>query len=169
MKNEWKQNWHRSIRLIVMLANVFLVLATAALLYVLVGDKIEWQAAPRVVSSSQERKIIKENPNGVKDSSEEVINSIHQGTGLVFAEGFDLVRGTCTGCHSAQLITQNRATRAGWESMIRWMQRTQGLWDLGDTEGPILDYLAAHYAPTEVGRRANLDVDAIEWFVLELE
>lgn len=93
-------------------------------------------------------------------------DSIHP-TGLVYAPGFPLVRGNCTTCHSAALIVQNRATRAGWEGMIRWMQETQGLHDLGEDEAAILDYLAAHYAPVEVGRRANLDVESIEWYPLE--
>jgi len=53
--------------------------------------------------------------------------------------------------------------------MIRWMQAKQGLWDLGPNEPVILDYLAANYAPEEIGRRANLDVEGIEWYVLDLE
>ena len=53
--------------------------------------------------------------------------------------------------------------------MIDWMQATQGLWELGDNEPIILDYLATHYAPEEVGRRANLDVEEIGWYILELE
>jgi hypothetical protein len=96
-------------------------------------------------------------------------NGIHVQSGLIYAEGFDIVRGTCTACHSAKLVTQNRATREGWEQMIRWMQETQGLWDLGKNEDAILTYLAQNYAPEEVGRRANLDVEAIEWYVLEMK
>ncbi len=53
--------------------------------------------------------------------------------------------------------------------MIRWMQATQGLHDLGENEDAIVKYLAAHYAPQEVGRRAALDMEAIEWYLLELE
>ena len=49
------------------------------------------------------------------------------------------------------------------------MQATQGLWDLGDAEAEILDYLAANYAPAETGRRTNLDVENIEWYMLELK
>jgi hypothetical protein len=96
-------------------------------------------------------------------------NGIHVMTGLVAAEGWEVVRGTCTACHSAKLVTQNRATREGWASMITWMQETQGLWDLGAQEDVILDYLAANYAPEEEGRRPNLDVESIEWYVLNLD
>jgi len=71
--------------------------------------------------------------------------------------------------HSPKLITQNRATRAGWKQMIDWMQETQGLQDLGEHETAILDYLAKHYAPEEEGRRRNLNMEEVEWYVLEGE
>lgn len=109
------------------------------------------------------------NTPGGEDDFDKVVNGIHVQTGLIYAEGFEIVRGTCTACHSAKLVTQNRATRDGWIQMIRWMQETQGLWDLGKNEKTIVDYLAKHYAPEEVGRRANLDIAAIEWYILELD
>ena len=77
-------------------------------------------------------------------------------TGLVIAPGFEVVSVQCTVCHSARLVTQNRADRDGWLAMIRWMQDTQGLWSLGDDESRILDYLAANYGPLKVGRRRPL-------------
>lgn len=86
-------------------------------------------------------------------------------TGLVVDDALPLVKGNCVGCHSAKLITQNRATREGWKSMIVWMQETQKLWDLGENEDEILDYLAEYYAPEQVGRRQNLE--NIEWYDLE--
>ncbi|TXB63320.1 hypothetical protein FRY97_09840 [Phaeodactylibacter luteus] len=97
-----------------------------------------------------------------------VEGGVHLETGLIAAEGWETVRATCTACHSAKLVTQNKATRDGWKTMIVWMQETQGLWDLGDKEAEILDYLAANYAPEESSRRANLDMDAIEWYILDL-
>lgn len=93
-------------------------------------------------------------------------DSIHP-SGLAYAPGFAIVRGNCTTCHSAKLITQNRASREGWEQMIRWMQATQGLHDLEDDEPIILDYLAEHYAPKAVGRRPNLDYENIDWYELK--
>lgn len=92
-------------------------------------------------------------------------DSIDQATGLVIDAALPVVVGNCTACHSAQLITQNRATREGWKSMIVWMQETQNLWDLGENEDVILDYLAEHYAPEQAGRRKNLE--NIEWYELE--
>ena len=53
--------------------------------------------------------------------------------------------------------------------MIVWMQETQELTDLGDKEPIILDYLAKYYSPEEEGRRANLDIAEIEWYILKLE
>ncbi len=95
-----------------------------------------------------------------------VEDGIHVATGLIDDEGLMTVIGSCTPCHSAKLITQNRATREGWLSMIRWMQATQNLWDLGErNEEIILDYLARNYAPEEKGRRAPLT--DIEWYQLD--
>lgn len=100
---------------------------------------------------------------------DKVENGVHLGTGLIYAKNFDIVRANCTACHYGKLIAQNQATREGWQQMIRWMQKTRGLWDLGANEPKLLDYLETYYAPQEVGRRANLDVAAIEWYILELD
>lgn len=87
-------------------------------------------------------------------------------TGLVAGEGLQIVKGSCTACHSSALILQNRFTREGWREKIVWMQQTQGLWDLGENEAVILDYLAAHYGVEAFnGRRRPLD--NIEWYQLE--
>jgi len=94
---------------------------------------------------------------------------IHVKTGLIADENLQIIIANCTSCHSAKLLTQNRATREGWKSMIKWMQETQGLPDLGAKEPKILNYLAKHYAPKEVGRRANLNIEATEWYILNLE
>ena len=52
--------------------------------------------------------------------------------GLIDDAGVLLVLKNCNSCHSTQFITQNRMTKEGWESTIRWMQSTQNLWDLGE-------------------------------------
>ncbi len=93
-----------------------------------------------------------------------VENGIDVATGFIAEGDYLIVKSTCTACHSAKLVTQNRATRDGWLDMIRWMQRTQKLWDLGDNEDKILDYLAKHYGPEDQGRRAPLNVE--EWYAL---
>lgn len=77
-------------------------------------------------------------------------------SGLVVAEHYQLVRAHCSACHSAKLVTQNRLSRDNWLATIRWMQKTQGLWPLGEQEEPILDYLETYYSPVKVSRRAPI-------------
>lgn len=98
-----------------------------------------------------------------------VENGIHVETGMIYDENFDIVRRSCTSCHSSKLVIQNRATRQGWKQMIDWMQATQGLQDLGKYETKILDYLEKNYAPTEIGRRQNLKLEIEEWYALDLD
>ena len=85
--------------------------------------------------------------------------------GLPETEGFDLVKGQCSGCHSLQLVAQNKLTRQGWKDLIHWMQREQNLWPLGELEKPILDYLEKNCAPTQGGRRKALAKTT--WYALD--
>lgn len=98
-----------------------------------------------------------------------VEKGIHVETGMVYDENFEIVRRSCTSCHSSKLVTQNRATREGWKQMIDWMQETQGLQDLGQYEVKILDYLEKNYSPTDVGRRQNIKIEDEDWYVLKLD
>lgn len=86
-------------------------------------------------------------------------------TGFIEDVGMSAVVNNCTNCHSARLVTQNRMSREAWKATIKWMQETQNLWDLGEKEPIILDYLAKNYAPESKGRRQNLTID--KWYVLE--
>jgi hypothetical protein len=86
-------------------------------------------------------------------------------TGLKIAEGLDLVTVHCTGCHSSKLIVQFGADKNGWLEKIRWMQQKQKLWDLGEAEPTILNYLANNYpAKIKVNRRSNLNINT--WYKL---
>ena len=84
-------------------------------------------------------------------------------TGFAVDSRLPLVRAHCTGCHSAKLVTQYRASREGWLSVIRWMQRTQKLWTFPpETEADLLDYLAEHYGLIEIrGRRRPLEASLL--------
>ena len=115
--------------------------------------------------------INKRNRSTVSDDADwnKVVNGIHVRSGLHADPNLQTIIGACTSCHSSKLITQNKATREGWEQMIRWMQKTQNLGDLGKNEPIILDYLAKYYAPKKEGRRQNIDMEAIEWYVLSLD
>ena len=95
---------------------------------------------------------------------QETGDGLHAATGLVVGEGLEIVMDNCLGCHSGKLIAQNRASREGWKNLIRWMQKTQKLWDLGSNEDAILDYLEKNYAPIKKGRRAPLN--NIQWHSL---
>ncbi|RMG68538.1 MAG: hypothetical protein D6722_11650 [Bacteroidetes bacterium] len=95
----------------------------------------------------------------------EVVDGIEVATGFIAEGDYQLVSTTCTACHSARLVLQNRATESGWREMIHWMQETQNLWDLGENEDKIVAYLATHYGPEDQGRRAPLTVE--EWYVIE--
>lgn len=92
-------------------------------------------------------------------------NGIHVRTGLKDAPGLMTVVNNCTNCHSAKLVIQNRMNKERWIATIRWMQETQNLWDLGQNEEIIVNYLSLNYPPTQIGRRANLT--NINWYVLE--
>ena len=92
-------------------------------------------------------------------------NGMHVRTGLVAADGLQTVITNCTPCHSSKLIIQNRMGAEQWNATIRWMQKTQGLWDLGENQKVIVDYLVENYPPLEKGRRVPLT--NIEWYALE--
>ncbi len=148
---------YRLVSTIVQLSAFIILGSSLILLFIPFGDSLRegLKPLPQIASS----------PAGTLDKDwDRVENGIHLRTGLVVAEGFDIVRGTCTSCHSAKLITQNRANYEGWKDMIQWMQQTQGLWELGKNEERILNYLAKNYAPEAIGRRQNLE--ATEWYVL---
>lgn len=100
-----------------------------------------------------------------KEEAAKIENGVHTKTGLIADTHYKLVIQNCTSCHSAKLITQNRAERTGWKNMIRWMQAEQKLWDLGENESKILDYLAKNYAPENKGRRPMLT--DIDWYQLD--
>ena len=74
-------------------------------------------------------------------------------SGFIIDKGWELTNAHCASCHSATLVTQNRMDRNGWEDIIRQMQAEHGLWDLGDVEPAILDYLARHYGISDTRPR----------------
>lgn len=66
-------------------------------------------------------------------------------TGLVMAQGWELVRTHCFACHSMKTITQSGKDRANWAKTLQTMQQKEGLYPLGEMEEEILDYLAKNY------------------------
>ncbi|MFY0631589.1 MAG: monoheme cytochrome C [Flavobacteriaceae bacterium] len=96
---------------------------------------------------------------------DKIENGVHLRTGLIDAEGLRTVINNCTNCHSAKLVTQNRMNEERWNATIKWMQETQNLWELGDKQKVIVDYLVTNYPITDKGRRASLT--NIEWYEIE--
>lgn len=101
----------------------------------------------------------------VKNDFVELDSATIANSGFINDYGVSQVIQNCTQCHSAQLVTQNRMSKEGWEATIKWMQETQNLWNLGHNHERIISYLAKNYAPKQQGRRANLT--DVEWYVLE--
>lgn len=60
--------------------------------------------------------------------------------------GRDTVVARCITCHEADLIVQQRLSRAGWgreiDKMVRWGAVVEQ-----DEREPMLDYLSAHFTP----------------------
>lgn len=96
---------------------------------------------------------------------DQVENGIHLRTGLIAEDGLETVIANCTTCHSSKLVIQNRMGAEQWNATIRWMQKTQGLWELGENQKIIVDYLVKNYPPMEKGRRSALT--NINWYELE--
>ncbi|MEP3209834.1 MAG: monoheme cytochrome C [Maribacter sp.] len=99
------------------------------------------------------------------DDPNRIENGIHVRTGFIDAPGMQETVNNCTSCHSAQLVIQNRMDADRWKSTIDWMQKTQNLWDLGDNEAIIIDYLVKNYPIIDKGRRAGLK--DVEWYELQ--
>ncbi len=148
-----KPNFEEQIKAFVSVLAIFLLL-----MLVLFGGLF-------YVANRKPKSHVEEVP--VEDSVEDfdkVENGIHVATGFIDDKGMQATIQNCTACHSAKLVTQNRMSREGWKATIVWMQETQNLWDLGTNEEPILNYLSKNYAPTDKGRRQNLEV--AEWYEL---
>lgn len=155
------EDFKKSLRLITSLILV-IVLAVIGLL---VGIWW-WSENPDYFQSDEQIEELDSMPTApIEVDSDEVVDSIHVASGLIADEGYQMVLANCTGCHSADLIKQNRGTEDYWKGLIVWMQTTQGLWDLGENEKTIVQYLSKNYAPTQEGRRANLS--GIKWYQLE--
>ena len=91
-------------------------------------------------------------------------------SGMINDPSLMLVKAQCTACHSSKLILQHRFTRAGWLDRIRWMQKYHKLWDLGESEKVVLDYLETYYGPDSavkntIFRRAPMK--PVQWYRLE--
>ncbi len=76
---------------------------------------------------------------------------------LVRAPDWEIAARHCGACHSYRLVTAQRGDARFWTDVIRWMQRTQGLWEIeAKEEARLIAYLADAYGEEEWGRRPPL-------------
>lgn len=144
-------------KLMIAIVVIFMIMASA-ILYLLVDPDL----SAFYSNSNEEEYIVVQK---VEEDFDKIEDGVHVRTGFVEGEGLMTVVNNCTNCHSAKLVTQNRMSKERWVATIRWMQETQNLWDLGNNEEIIVNYLATHYAPIKKGRRQNLT--DIAWYELE--
>ncbi len=89
-----------------------------------------------------------------------VAAEVDKSTGLIKDDNWQLISQNCAACHSLKLVTANRFDRETWLETIRWMQKTQKLWEFKPAvEDKILTYLATNYAPSARVRRPALAPD----------
>jgi cytochrome c553 len=69
-----------------------------------------------------------------------------QESALPAGPGREALTTRCLSCHEADLIVQQRLTRTGWGREIDKMVRWGAVVEAPERE-PMLDYLAAHFAP----------------------
>jgi hypothetical protein len=167
-KNNSEQN--RELKILVLLAKAtigitFLLMTVAVYVFYLHGSEKNIDTIAAVESKKtfdvQGRSALNES-----EVSASIVDGKDEQSGLLAGEGLQIVKVNCTGCHSGTLITQNRMSRERWKETIHWMQETQGLWDLGENEAVILDYLAENYSPLPTGGRRR-PLENIQWYSLE--
>lgn len=156
MKNQNRKQKKKPLKLIILGLVTILVVAIVLFFYF---ENPEESDAIILDDNLNNKEIV-----GVNDPNA-IIDSVHVRTGLIEAEGLMTVVNNCTTCHSAKLVTQNRMGKAQWNATIRWMQEEQGLWELGDNQEVIVNYLVTNYPVLEKGRRQALT--NIDWYNLE--
>jgi cytochrome c5 len=72
---------------------------------------------------------------------------IAQAQELPAGPGREVVTTRCVTCHQTDLITQQRLSRAGWGRSVDKMARWGAVVEAAERDA-LLDYLAAHFAPT---------------------
>lgn len=153
-EEDYKKLIKKVIRLVFVLFSLFLI-AGGLVMYYAVN--------PDFFSRSPKAETIAYIP--AEEDEDRIENGIHLRTGLIEAEGLMTVVNNCTNCHSSKLVIQNRMNTERWNAVIKWMQETQNLWDLGKNQEVIVNYLVTNYPPKELGRRAPLT--NIEWYELK--
>ncbi len=86
--------------------------------------------------------------DGASGTMRPVFNPSDDYWGLPRTGEFELVAAYCAGCHSIEIIMQQRASRERWEYMLTWMSEKQGMVPLdGEDRELVLDYLVLNFGP----------------------
>jgi len=153
-EEQFKKFVKRVYHLMILAFSIFLLIGGATIYYLIDPDFSAFKSSPETLVTTQ-----------VEVDEDLVENGIHVRTGLIDADGLMTVVNNCTNCHSAKLVTQNKMSAERWNETILWMQETQNLWELGDNQEIIVNYLVTNYPVVDKGRRENLT--NIEWYELE--
>lgn len=153
-EEEFKKFAKKVYHLTILIFSIFIIVAGATIFYINDPNFSSFKNTPETLVTINE-----------EVDEDQIENGIHLRTGMVDAEGLMTVVNNCTNCHSAKLVTQNRMSAERWNETIKWMQETQNLWDLGDNQEIIVNYLVTNYPVLDKGRRENLT--NIEWYDLE--
>lgn len=65
--------------------------------------------------------------------------------GLPREGAYELVDAYCSGCHSLQIVMQQRASKDRWATLLEWMETKQNMPSLEEDEAAVLAYLAEHF------------------------
>ncbi len=152
--------WKRSrgaYRILIIISALMVIVAVAAIFFLKEGTTSNDENIP---SNAEYTSV-----PSTSDDPDQIVDGIHVRTGLIEAEGMMAVVNNCTNCHSAQYVMQNRMDKDRWIATIRWMQKTQNLWDLGENEAIIVNYLVTNYPIINKGRREALS--HVEWYDLK--
>ena len=131
--------------------------------FFLIGVLLVSLASFRNVSVNQ-RSLVTRAPVSAADTVK-----IDAESGMINDPNLMMVKAQCTACHSSKLILQHRFTRAGWVERIRWMQKYHKLWDLGESEKVVLDYLEKNYGPenaANIGTFRRQPLKSVQWYKL---
>jgi cytochrome c5 len=72
-------------------------------------------------------------------------------SGLPRNEGYELVAGFCSGCHSMQIVMQQRHDARAWNTLLDWME-TQGMpAPAPDERATLVAYLARNFGDQAAG------------------
>ncbi|HEB9325294.1 TPA: cytochrome C [Campylobacter jejuni] len=78
---------------------------------------------------------------------------INPDTGLIIDPDSSLVEANCLARHGCNLITNMHASRKAWLAAIRWMQDSEGLWEIEPKDEKKLNYLEKYYGEKYDTRR----------------